>query len=254
VFFEKGSSMTLPHIFITSLKDALAPNVLWVTLFSFVATILFFVFTIWAIFGGLESLTLFVEAWVQGFENGLEQNWLLKFLSFVVIAKTLIMILFFLSSAMVVYYLFLMVYSIIVGFFAGFFIKEIARHYYPQVSFKGMALTRYVWLLLKAICVTALLFLLFSPLLFIPFLNVMLLIPVFYLFHKLLVLEVASVVHSYEEYQKIQKSYGGHSRALSALCFALTLIPVIGVVIYPYYVIVVSHFLLGKTQSLREEA
>ena len=244
--------MTLPHIFMTSLKDALAPNVLWVTLFSFVATILFFVFAIWAIFGGVESLMLFVGAWVEGFESGLEQNWLLQFLSFVVIAKTIIMILFFLSSAMVVYYLFLMVYSVIVGFFAGYFIKEIAQKYYPRVHFKGIALPHYMWLLLKAILVTALLFILFSPLLFIPFLNIMLLIPVFYLFHKLLVLEVASVVHSYGEYQEIQKRYGGQSRALSALCFSLTLVPVIGVVIYPYYVIVVSHFLLGKTEGLRE--
>ena len=244
--------MTLPHIFANSLKDALSPNVLWVTLLSFIATILFFVGLIWVVFGGVESLTLFVGDWVQGFESGLEQHWLLSFLSFVVIAKTLIMVLFFLSSAMVVYYLFLMVYSVIVGFFASYFIKEIAQKYYPQVRFKGIALPHYVWLLLKAIVVTVLLLILFSPLLFIPVLNIMLLIPVFYLFHKLLILEVASVVHSYAEYKQIQKSYGGQSRALSALCFALTLIPIVGVVIYPYYVIVVSHFLLGKTQALRD--
>ena len=208
--------MTLPHIFANSLKDALSPNVLWVTLLSFIATILFFVGLIWVVFGGVESLTLFVGDWVQGFESGLEQHWLLSFLSFVVIAKTLIMVLFFLSSAMVVYYLFLMVYSVIVGFFASYFIKEIAQKYYPQVRFKGIALPHYMWLLLKAIVVTVLLLILFSPLLFIPVLNIMLLIPVFYLFHKLLILEVASVVHSYAEYKEIQKSYGGQSRALSA--------------------------------------
>lgn len=75
----------------------------------------------------------------------------------------------------------------------------------------------------------------------------MLLIPVYYLFHKLLVLEVASVVYSHEEYLEIQKRYGGQSRALSALCFALTLIPVIGVVIYPYYVIVVVLLFMWKS-------
>lgn len=245
--------MTLPHIFAFSLKDALAPNVLWVTLLSFVLTILFFIGAIWMVLGGVESLTLFVGQWVQNFETSLENSWLLGFLSLVVVAKTIIMIFFFLSSAMVVYYLFLMVYSIIVGFFAGYFIKEIAQKYYPQMRFKGIALPLYVWLLFKAIAVTALLFLLFSPLLFIPILNMMLLIPVYYLFHKLLVLEVASVVCSHSEYLEIQKRYGGQSRALSALCFALTLIPVIGVVIYPYYVIVVSHYLFGKMPSIRED-
>lgn len=245
--------MTLPKIFAISLKDALAPNVLWVTLFSFVLTILFFIGTIWMVLGGVESLTLLVGQWVQNFESSLESSWLFGFLSLVVVAKTLIMILFFLSSAMVVYYLFLMVYSIIVGFFAGYFIKEIAQRYYPHIRFKGIAFPLYTWLLLKVIAVTVLLFLLFSPLLFIPLLNIMLLIPVYYLFHKLLVLEVASVVYSHEEYLEIQKRYGGQSRALSALCFALTLIPVIGVVIYPYYVIVVSHFLCGKASTLRED-
>ncbi len=244
--------MTLPHIFVIALKDALAPNVLWVTLVSFVLTLLFFMGAIWVLFGGVESFTLLVGAWIQNFEGSLESHWLLSVLSLVVIAKTLIMILFFLSSAMVAYYLFLMVYSIIVGFFAGYFIKDIARKYYPHLAFKGMALPLYAWLLVKTVAVTLLLLLLFSPLLFIPVLNMLVLIPVFYLFHKLLVLEVASVVHSHAEYRQIQKMYGGHSRALSAVCFALTLIPVVGVVMYPYYVIVFSHFLLGKTQALRE--
>lgn len=244
--------MKLPEIFFTAMKDAFSPNVLWVSILSFFATILFFIGVIWLVFGGVDSLTLLVGEWVGQYEASLEENWLLSFLSFVVVAKTLIMVLFFLSSAMVVYYLFLMVYSIIVGFFAGYFIKEIAQTYYPQVSFKGIGLTRYLWILLKVMALTLLLFVLFSPVVFIPVLNIMLLIPVFYLFHKMLILEVASVVHSYEEYIQIQKRYGAQSRALSALCFALTLIPVVGVLIYPYYVIVVSHFLLGKTETLRQ--
>ena len=242
--------MNMLRIFWLSIKDALAPNVLWITLISFVGTILFFVGLIWIAFGGMEALSLSFGAWVQNFENGLENHWLLHFLSLVVIAKTVMMLLFFFSSAMVVYYLFLMVYSIIVGFFAGFFIKEIAKRYYPTVVFKTIALPRYLWVLLKTVMVTALLFFIFSPLMFIPVLNMLLLVPVFYLFHKLLVLEVASAVYSYLEYEQIQKHYGGQTRALSAVCFALTLIPILGVVMYPYYVIVMSHYLLGKAKEL----
>lgn len=243
--------MSIPHIFLNALKDVMAPKVLWVSLFSFVATVLFFVGMIFLVFGGIESLSLWIATWLQNVEGNLESNWLLSFLSLIVVAKTVLMVLFFLSSAMAVYYLFLMVYSVIVGFFAGYFIKEIAQTYYPQVVFYGIALPSYLWFLIKILAVSIFLMLLFSPLVFIPLLNIVLLIPVYYLFHKLLVLEVASVMCSNEEYRQIQKKYSGQSRVLSGLCFALTLIPVVGVVIYPYYVIVMSHFLLGKVASLR---
>ena len=243
--------MSFPHLFIISLQDTLKPSVLWVTLFSLFATVCVFIVAIWLVFGGLESLSVIITQWAQNFESSLEKNWLVSLLSLVVVAKTLMMILFFVSSAMVTYYLFLMVYSIIVGFFAGYFIKEIAQKYYPHTTLKGIPLPSYIWLLLKFVAITILLFILFSPLLFVPLLNFMFLIPVFYLFHKLLVLEVSSVVCSRKEYQELQKNYGDQSRIVSALCFALTFIPIIGVMIYPYYVIVMSHFVLGKTQTLR---
>lgn len=243
--------MTLPHIFTLSIKDSFNPSVLWISLFSFVTTLAFFAASVYGLFGGVEALSLEVAQWIESFEGRLENNWLFGFFSFIVVAKTVIMALFFLSSAMVAYYLFLMVYSVFVGFFAGYFIKEIAQRYYPRVQFLGLSLPYYVWTLFKVILVTFVLFILFSPVLFIPLLNIMLLIPVYYMFHKLLVLEVASSIFSKAEYVSLQKKFGGQNRALSALCFALTLIPVVGVIIYPYYVIVMSHFLLGKAEELR---
>lgn len=243
--------MSLPHIFTLSLKDTLSPSVLWISLFSFIATMAFFAGLVWFVFGGVEALSLEFTQWIQGFEGRVEENWFFSFLSLIVVAKTLIMAFFFLSSAMVVYYLFLMVYSVFVGFFAGYFIKEVATRYYPRVHFSGFSLPAYLWMLVKVILVTLVLFVLFSPLLFIPVLNVMLLIPVYYMFHKLLVLEVAASVYSKSEYLQLQKRIGGQSRALSAVCFALTLIPIIGVIIYPYYVIVMSHYLLGKADEVR---
>ena len=244
--------MSFPSLFITSLKDTLKPSVLWVSLFSLFATICLFVVGIWFIFGGLESLGQLIAQWLQNFENNLEKSWLLSVLSLVMIAKTVAMVLFFVTSAMVTYYLFLMVYSIIVGFFAGYFIKEIAQSYYPHLALKGLSLFSYMVLLIKFVLLSVVLFILLSPLLFVPLLNFMFLIPVFYLFHKLLVLEVVSVVCDNKEYKEIQKIYSGQSRIVSALCFALTFIPVVGVVIYPYYVIVMSHFVLSRTAALRQ--
>ena len=75
-------------------------------------------------------------------------------------------------------------------------------------------------------------FVLLSPLVFIPLFNFILLVPVFYLFHKLLVLDVSSMVNSTEEYKELKRLYAGRMRGISLVCFALTIIPFLGVVIY----------------------
>jgi len=243
--------MSTPEIFIRALGDVFAPKVLWASLFSLLLTLAFFVGTLWALFGGVDASLVYMTQWLEGVEAGLEHHWLLSFFSLVVIAKTLVSILFFLSSAMAVYYLFLMVYSIFMGFFAGVFIKDIGERYYPSLQHHGIGMGHYVWVLVKTVLVSLLLLVLFSPLMFVPLLNILLLIPVFYLFHRLLVLEIVSVLNTKAEYALIQKRFGAQTRLVSALCFAMTLIPIVGVIIYPYYVIVMSHFVYGKTQDLR---
>lgn len=243
--------MSIPTIFIRALGDVFAPKVLWASLFSFLLTFAFFVGALWVLFGGVDALLVSMTQWLEGVEAGLEHNWLLSFFSLVVIAKTLVSVLFFLSSAMAVYYLFLMVYSIIMGFFAGVFIKEIGARYYPSLDYYGIGMTHYTWVLLKTLLVSLVLLVLFSPLMFVPLLNMLLLVPVFYLFHRLLVLEIVSVLNTKEEYALIQTRFGAQTRLVSALCFAMTLIPIVGVIIYPYYVIVMSHFVYGKTAEMR---
>lgn len=239
------------NIFALALGDTLSPRVLLVSLLSFVLTILVFIGAIWLLFGGLGALSAWIAQSLQSFEGSVEQSWFLSMISLIFITKTVVAILFFFTSAMVTYYLFLMVYSVIVGLFAGYFIKEIGSIYYPRVAFSGMGLMSYVWIVLKTLLWTTLMFLLLSPLVFIPLLNFALLVPVFYLFHKLLVLDVASMLNSSEEYKELKRLYAGQMRGISLVCFGLTIIPFLGVVIYPYYVIVMSHFIFRKTEGLR---
>ena len=246
-----NTPQTSTNIFFLSLGDTFSPRVLLVSLVSFLLTLLVFVGIIWLFFGGMGALSLWLSESVQSFEGSLEQSWLFSVVSLIFITKTVVSILFFFTSALVVYYLFLMVYSVIVGFFSGYFISEIARNYYPHVALKGIGFVGYVGVMLKSVLITTVLFIILSPLVFIPLLNFLLLLPVFYLFHKLLVLEVSSMVNTSSEYKVLKQHHSGGMRSISLLCFALTFIPFIGVVIYPYYVIVMSHFLLRKTGALR---
>lgn len=239
------------NIFALALGDTLSPRVLLVSLLSFVLTIIVFIGAIWLLFGGMGALSAWIAQSLQSFEGSIEQSWFLSMVSLIFITKTVVAILFFFTSAMVTYYLFLMVYSVIVGLFAGYFIKEIGLLYYPNVTFLGMGIISYIGMVLKTLLWTTLMFFLLSPLVFVPLFNFVLLLPVFYLFHKLLVLDVASMVNSTEEYKALKRSYAGQMRGISLVCFALTIIPFLGVIIYPYYVIVMSHFVFRKTEGLR---
>ena len=242
---------SLLNSFTLALGDTLSPRVLLVSLLSFVLTLLFFFAMIWLSFGGIGALSVWLGEWLQGFEGNFEQTWLFSLISLFVIAKTVVGILFFITSMLVVYYLFLMVYSIIVGLFAGYFIQEIGKTYYPNVHMRAMALFSYLGFVAKTLLITGILLILLLPLALIPVFNFILLVPVFYMFHKLLVLDVASLLNSKEEYLRLKGRYAASMRGISLVCFALTLIPVFGVLIYPYYVIVMSHFIFQKTQEIR---
>lgn len=240
-----------PSIFLSSLEDLFSSRVLLVSLFSFILTIAFFVVTLFFLFGSIESLTQWFVAWMGSFEQTIEQNWLLGFISLIFITKTIVGILVVVTSTVVVYYLFLMVYSFIIGLFAGFFIKEIGQKYYPDVPMHGIDLFSYLFYTAKALFIGLLLLVVLSPLLLIPLLNLILFIPVYYIFHKMLVLEVSSAINVRAEYLSLKKRYRGELRGLSLVCFGVTLIPIAGVLIYPLYVIVMSHFIFQKTRELR---
>ena len=240
-----------PSIFLSSLGDLFSSRVLLVSLFSFVLTIVFFVVTIFFLFGSIESLTQWFVAWMGSFEQTIEHNWLLGFISLIFITKAIVGILVVVTSTVVVYYLFLMVYSFIIGLFAGFFIKEIGQKYYPDVAMNGINLFSYLFFTSKTLLVGILLLIILFPLVFIPLLNLVLFIPVYYIFHKMLVLEVSAEVNVREEYLRLKKSYSSELRGLSLVCFGVTLVPILGVIIYPLYVIVMSHFIFQKTRELR---
>lgn len=240
-----------PNIFLASLGDLFSSRVLLVSLFSFVLTVIFFVITLFFFFGSIESLAQWFVSWMGSFEQTIEQNWLLGFISLIFITKAIVGILVFVTSTLVVYYLFLMVYSFIIGLFAGFFIKEIGQKYYPDVALNGINLFSYLFFTGKTLLVGILLLIVLSPLVFIPLLNLVLLVPVYYIFHKMLVLEVSAEVNVREEYLRLKRAYSGELRGLSFVCFGVTLIPILGVLIYPLYVIVMSHFIFQKTRDLR---
>ena len=240
-----------PHnIFIAALGDFFSPRVLLVTLFSFILTIAVFIVGIALLFGSIESLASWFVATMDGLNQSIEQSWFLSLISLFFITKMIVTVLFFFTSAFIVYVLFLVIFSTIVGFFSGYFIKEIGKKYYPEVEQKEMNFLAYLYVLIKTIVVALLLFVLLLPLALLPLVNLLLFVPIFYMFHKMLVLEVASALMSMQEYTLLKTRKSIELKGISMVCFLLTMIPFFGVVIYPYYVIIMSHFIFRDAKNL----
>ncbi|MDD2383939.1 MAG: EI24 domain-containing protein [Sulfurospirillaceae bacterium] len=243
--------MTPHNIFISALGDFFSPRVLLITLFSFILTIAIFVLGIALLFGSVETLASWFVSTMDGLNQSIEQSWFLSLISLFFITKMIVTVLFFFTSAFIVYILFLIIFSTIVGFFSGYFIKEIGTKYYPEVEQKGMNFLAYLYILIKTIVVAVLLFIVLLPLALLPVVNLLLFVPIFYMFHKMLVLEVASALMNMQEYTLLKTRKSIELKGISIVCFFLTMIPFFGVVIYPYYVIVMSHFIFRETKNLR---
>lgn len=238
-------------IFIAALGDFFSPRVLLITLVSLILTLAVFIVGIMLLFGSVETLSSWFVTSLDGLNQSIEQSWFLSLISLFFITKMFVTILFFFTSAFVVYFLFLVVYSTIIGFFSGQIIKEIGEKHYAHIEQKSMSMFAYFYLIAKTIVIAFVFLIVLMPLFLIPILNFVLFIPIFYMFYKMLVLEVASACLDSKEYAQLKARKGVELKGIAFVCFLVTMIPFVGVVLYPYYVIAMSHFIYREVPSLR---
>lgn len=240
-----------------SLGDFLSPKIIAISLLSFLITSAI-LFTLAYLL--LENTGSIKELMPELF-NMLDRNIFSKLedaplMGFLIEHKA-IMLLFkgmiFFGLGVVAYYLFFGLYGLIVSLFSGIIIRIIQKKYYPGLTLKGIGITSTLFFYLKTIIITVLLFILFSPTLLIPAVNLLIFMPVYYFFHKMLVFDVSSNINTTKEYRKIRKLKWSELKAHTTFCFLLTLIPVLGILLYPYYVIYTGHYILHETKKLRYE-
>jgi len=174
--------------------------------------------------------------------------------SFIIEHKIIMLLLHYLiyfGVGLLFYYLFVAFYSFIISFFIIYFISYLQKKYYTDVKLEGIGIVSTTFFYLKSILITIILFVIFSPAYIIPALNLLIFVPIYYFFHKTLVYDVSSVINTKREYKKIKKVNGAELKARTGFCFLLTLIPVFGILLYPYYFLYIGHYLLRETRELR---
>jgi len=159
----------------------------------------------------------------------------------------------FLVASYFILILALIIAVIIVGFFTPLVISKLKSRHYPQLEIKGhSSVLGTLWYTLKSLLIMLLLYFVFIPLYFIPFINIIAFnLPAYYFFHKLLVFDVGSSMNTKKEYVQIKAIVGNQIRLRTLMMYMLTLIPFVGIFFPLFFVIYLSHIFMNESVELR---
>ena len=141
---------------------------------------------------------------------------------------------------------------IVVGFFTPKIVKEVQkRHYQDERISKEFTLSKGFFHYVKIFFIFFTLLAFTLPLAVIPGVNLAILyVPFYYLFHNFLVLDVGSSIVSPKEFKQIVKNNKALFRSTTFTLYLISLIPLSGILLQVFYVIVISHEFFMKKREL----
>lgn len=180
-----------------------------------------------------------------------QASWLAFIYSFAFV-QIFIAALSFLSASFVVVFASVFFAIFIVSFLTPFICKEINAKYYHYAQDKAVsnfaAFAKMLWILCKFVFF----FCIATILLLVPFVNLFIYnIVVYYLFHKLLLLDVASNTLSQDEFAKFYAKSSPLEFKFTTLCFyLLAFVPFAGLFLQVFFVIFLAHLFYQKVLNL----
>ncbi|MSN96158.1 hypothetical protein F1B92_02930 [Campylobacter sp. FMV-PI01] len=235
-------------IFQLSIKDFLTKKFLILSFLPFFCAIL--ILSAFMIFGGNEIFDALNQGAKTGDFNFLNEDkypFLAKILTYKITRWIISAIFYTLASFLVVIFSVIMA-AIIAGFLTPIISKDVNLKYYNIKIKNQPKFARILRLMIKEILIFLLLFLLSLPFLFIPIINIFVLnIPFFYLYHKFMLLDVASNTLEEYRFEILYKKSGGYMFIFACLIFYIvSLVPFLGVFLQIFFVINLSHILLNN--------
>jgi hypothetical protein len=161
--------------------------------------------------------------------------------------------LFYIVGTMLVLAVSIVIAVIVISFLTPFILKEIKARHYPEVEMKGEDnIFGALWHVIVSFLIMLVMYILFIPFYFIPILNVIVLnLPMYYLFHKILTYDVASNIVSKTEQKKIMFFAGNSIRLRTFLLYLISLIPFAILFGGVFYVIFIGHTYFVEAKKLR---
>lgn len=205
-------------------------------------------FCVLAYFGFSALLNFFDEL----FGGDPEASWF-AFIYSLAFVQIIIAVLSFLSASFIVVFASVFLAIFIVSFLTPFICKALSDKHYRHARTDSVSTTRVVLKTLWILCKFALFALAATIALLVPFVNVFAYyIVVYYLFHKLLLLDVASNALSSSEFEAFYSRGSPVEFKFATLCFyLLASVPFVGLFLQVFFVIFLAHLFYQRVLGLK---
>lgn len=248
-----------------SIDDLFTAKMLKYSLLPFILSILL-LYTLFFILAGagVEQLgTLHVQSSQTSVQNGVahtenfsaefQDNAIITFLLSHAITSWIATFFIYAIGGIITLYLSIFVALIIIGFMTPYVLRELQNKHYGDVHMSGYSnFLEGIFFAFKWLFVMLLLFIVFIPLYFIPFVNIIAInFPLYYFFHKMMHYDISSNICTKEETQAIKNKYAGTLRVKSLILYLLSLIPFVIFFASIFYIIYLGHGYFLEVRKMR---
>ena len=168
--------------------------------------------------------------------------------------QILITIISFLFSGFIIVFASVFLALFITSFLTPFIAKEINQKYYHYNNTNEVSTLKIIFEIFKIFIKFIGIFLLCTLALFLPFINIFVYyLAFYYLFHKLLMIDVTSTILDKESFKSFHSDFSPLEFKFSTLCFyLLSSVPLLGLFLQVFFVIFLTH--LGYQRILKLKA
>ena len=210
--------------------------------------------TIW---GGGEIFDLLSDSAKNENFAFLEPNSALSFIAIKILSfsatKWIVSILFYILSTFLTIIVSIVIALIVAGFLTPVVAKEINKRHYNYVLKSEASTARVLKVMMIEIMKFFGILLICLPLLFVPFVNFFIInVPFFYIYYKLLLIDVGSNTLDSDKFELALLEGGGIKfMAFTLLFYLVSLVPLVGLFFQLYFVIVLSHLFFEREALIK---
>ncbi|HAA1524178.1 hypothetical protein AJY54_07170 [Campylobacter jejuni] len=170
--------------------------------------------------------------------------------------QILITIISFLFSGFIIVFASVFLALFITSFLTPFIVKEINQKYYHYNNTNEVSTLKTIFEIFKIFIKFIGIFLLCTLALFLPFINIFVYyLAFYYLFHKLLMIDVTSTILDKESFKNFHSDFSPLEFKFSTLCFyLLSSVPLLGLFLQVFFVIFLTHLSYQKILKLEAKA
>lgn len=179
--------------------------------------------------------------------SGTIPNWLEVILAYSFV-QWIAITLFYLLGGVLALLVSVIIAVVVIGFFTPWLVKFVQKRHYANSRLSGglstaIVVKEAVGIFGKFLGLLALSLVLLA----LPLVNIIALhVPFFYLFYRILMLDVGSVMLDFEAYETFKKTHQKQTILASIFCFILSLIPFVGLFLQPLFILYFAHYVFQK--------